>query len=481
MKMLGLKEKIQDHISGSKTLSSLLGKDLHKKEPSISSKYLPISLVQDLGEDEQMFYTEGNFVEHLFYQTARIFTVVIVAGLSRLWLRVVNTLYMKEDENYKYLLDAILSREKNVPLLTLSNHSSTLDDPTIFGATMPFTFHFEPRNVRWSVCEQSICHQTELLSTFFGLGKTLPILRGLGINQKPLLDYSRKLAAGQWGHIFPEGKVFQNGYLLGGDSLYYPSNFEIEGNLKYRRTQKGGEDKRNIVDENNINEYRTLKWGVGKLIAHAPVTPIIIPIWHTGMDKVVVLPDPNIPPEELTVLDFIPKSNQVCTVLVGEAIDVSDLIQDYENQYGALPRYTANPQHQVIDETISLKEKRMINIRQELDNWKILSGEPSRFKLYADITDRIEAEMVKLSCRAQQDRNKILKHIESDQHDVKGTLPERTGIEVDGISGGKEKEKEGKPLSIDTSLQSSKSATCAKVKPLPSAPPIEYTRLPFFW
>jgi len=46
-------------------------------------------------------------------------------------------------EYYKYLLDTIVSREKNVPLLTLSNHSSTFDDPTIFGATMPFYFHFE--------------------------------------------------------------------------------------------------------------------------------------------------------------------------------------------------------------------------------------------------------------------------------------------------------------------------------------------------
>merc|ERR1712054_397309 len=102
------------------------------------------------------------------------------------------------------------------------------------------------------------------------------------------------------------------------------------------------------------------------------------------------------------------------------------------------------------DETISFREKRMINIRQEINNWKILSGEPSRFKLYADITERIEAEMVKLSFQAQRDRKKILKHIESHQHDLKDIFPETKGIEVDGIIGGKEKGKEEKPLSIDT-------------------------------
>jgi monolysocardiolipin acyltransferase len=36
-------------------------------------------------------------------------------------------------------------------------------------------------------------------------------------------------------------------------------------------------------------ELGRLKWGVGKLIAHAPVTPVVIPLYHTGMQSVVPL------------------------------------------------------------------------------------------------------------------------------------------------------------------------------------------------
>ena len=39
--------------------------------------------------------------------------------------------------------------------------------------------------------------------------KVLPIERGAGLDQKLLLNFSRKLAAGGWCHIFPEGKTVQ--------------------------------------------------------------------------------------------------------------------------------------------------------------------------------------------------------------------------------------------------------------------------------
>ena len=39
--------------------------------------------------------------------------------------------------------------------------------------------------------------------------QVLPIERGAGLDQKLLLNFSRKLAAGGWCHIFPEGKTVQ--------------------------------------------------------------------------------------------------------------------------------------------------------------------------------------------------------------------------------------------------------------------------------
>lgn len=42
--------------------------------------------------------------------------------------------------------------------------------------------------------------------------QVLPIERGAGVDQKLLLDFSRRLAAGAWCHIFPEGKTVQVEY-----------------------------------------------------------------------------------------------------------------------------------------------------------------------------------------------------------------------------------------------------------------------------
>jgi 1-acyl-sn-glycerol-3-phosphate acyltransferase len=67
--------------------------------------------------------------------------------------------------------------------------------------------------------------------------------------------FQRKLAAGEWCHIFPEGRVWQNWRFAGNTSA------PILGEFKY---------------------------GVGKLVAHCyPNVPIVLPIYHRGMSGVV--------------------------------------------------------------------------------------------------------------------------------------------------------------------------------------------------
>lgn len=84
-----------------------------------------------------------------------------------------------------------------------------------------------------------------------------------------------KLAAGDWVHVFPEGKV------------------------------------------NMLKENMRLKWGIGRLILESPVTPIVVPICHLGMDQVL----PNEPPYRL-------KIRKKVTVNYGEPIDFSELLQE---------------------------------------------------------------------------------------------------------------------------------------------------------
>lgn len=67
---------------------------------------------------------------------------------------------------------------------------------------------------------------------------------------------------------------------------------------------------------NMTKENMRLKWGIGRMIYESPVTPIIIPIWHMGMDDVL----PNEPP-------YILKLRKNLTFNYGNPIDVSELVR----------------------------------------------------------------------------------------------------------------------------------------------------------
>lgn len=135
------------------------------------------------------------------------------------------------------------------------------------------------------------------------LGKCIPVIRGGGVYQvngktiimlKSILLISKffifrlkqavdlcieKLANGDWVHIFPEGKV------------------------------------------NMTKENLRFKWGVGRMIYESPVMPIIVPIWHEGMDHVL----PNYPP-------YFLKFGKKITINVGQPINISDLVNSLKSK-----------------------------------------------------------------------------------------------------------------------------------------------------
>ncbi|XP_015438219.1 PREDICTED: tafazzin homolog [Dufourea novaeangliae] len=204
-----------------------------------------------------------NIASSITFAAVGIFSKIIIEWLNR------TTVYNKQ-----IITRALDCRPKNVPLITVSNHHSCFDDPGIW-ATLDLRYLLKRSKMRWSIAAHDICFTNTWHSYFFMLGKCIPVIRGAGVYQEAMDFCIEKLASGDWVHVFPEGKV------------------------------------------NMLKENIRLKWGVGRLILESPVTPLVIPIYHLGMDQVL----PNEPPYRL-------KGWNKVTLNYGDPIDFSELLND---------------------------------------------------------------------------------------------------------------------------------------------------------
>eukprot|EP00953_Heterococcus_sp_UTEX-ZZ885_P014942 8431-Heterococcus_DN1.PRE.1 len=142
--------------------------------------------------------------DHFLMTVARFCTISTVAAISKTVLGKLNSTTVVDDDRYKNLIQLIKYRPESKPLLTVSNHCSTLDDPTLFATLVPWSVDLRPKQMRWTICSEELCFMNAFTSMFFGSGKVLPIRRGGSIDQPLLLNFSRRLAAGrtvQTGHV----------------------------------------------------------------------------------------------------------------------------------------------------------------------------------------------------------------------------------------------------------------------------------------
>lgn len=175
------------------------------------------------------------------------------------------------------------------------------------------------RKIRWSLAAHDICFTNSWHSYFFMLGKCIPVIRGGGVYQEAMDFCIEKLAAGEWIHVFPEGKVnmfketmrfaiFFSLYLFHISFYLFFLNLFFLFFFVYLF----------FFDKNSICfiVFR-LKWGIGRLIYESPIPPLVVPIYHLGMDDVL----PNEPPYRL-------KIRKKVTMNYGDPIDFSELIEE---------------------------------------------------------------------------------------------------------------------------------------------------------
>lgn len=202
-----------------------------------------------------------NLASTITFAAVGIFSKIIIE-----WLNTTNV-YNKD-----ILIKALDHRPQNVPLITVSNHHSCFDDPGLWGF-LSLRHICNRKKMRWSLAAHDICFTNVFHSYFFMLGKCVPVIRGNGVYQKAIEFCLEQLHKGHWVHVFPEGRV------------------------------------------NMTKEFLRLKWGIGRLIYESPVMPIIVPMWHIGMDNIL----PNEPPYYLRVRNKV-------TINFGKPIDFGNIL-----------------------------------------------------------------------------------------------------------------------------------------------------------
>lgn len=177
--------------------------------------------------------------------------------------------------------DARVCSKRRRGIVTYANHISVMDDPTLFGALPPRTWKNQ-HTTRWTLGASDIMFTNSFFSRYFSAGQVLATDRGRGVFQ-PSIDRSLDLLeSGGWIHIFPEGYV-------------------------------------NMSREARVRRF---KWGIGRILLESslpnfgykqPVCPYVIPIWITGLDR--MMPEPRRAPR------WLPRPGANVSITIGRPIN----------------------------------------------------------------------------------------------------------------------------------------------------------------
>ncbi len=93
--------------------------------------------------------------------TARKAVVFVQANIGRFFMMHLGNFRIIQDEHYKTFVTSVCERPPGIPLITVSNHRSFVDDIFLFSCLLPYRLNVQPRYLRWTVCSQEYCFKVD--------------------------------------------------------------------------------------------------------------------------------------------------------------------------------------------------------------------------------------------------------------------------------------------------------------------------------
>eukprot|EP00897_Mesotaenium_endlicherianum_P010947 jgi/Mesen1/9881/ME000070S09162 len=265
--------------------------------------------------------------------------------------------------NKERLMELVNSRPPGTPLITVSNHMSTLDDPLMWGHW--WLRSSDPKLCRWTLTAKDICFTNKYFSYLFRVGKSIPTIRGGGIQQDAIFEAIDRVNDGDWLHTFPEGKVQQE-------------------HLPISR----------------------MKWGVASIIARASNPPLVLCIGHSGFEKVM--------PEQhwFGRRALVPLWFKNISLVVGEPIqfDIPALRKKAEEAVSSgCTQFGADALIQPSEEVEKLEEPVYVEDGPKQDKSVLskaeaiaLAGDEATRRLYSEITRQLKDTLESLTFEAHK-------------------------------------------------------------------------------
>nr|QKG86313.1 hypothetical protein [Aspergillus sp. FM242] len=274
-------------------------------------------------------------------------TIFGVAGLCRSFLYLCSRPEVHGLGSFLELLDSRQDpSQRTRGLLTVSNHTSVMDDPLMWGfLPMRYNFGLQNQTKRWGFGSHDICYQTRPLALFFTMGQVLPTHRLAhspygGLAQPAVTQAIRLLSKGPFPvephPAIPERQHWSIQNVCVDPFSDLPTAYTTDGydsHLAPSAYACNSYSWFHIFPEGKIHQapnktMRYFKWGVARLILEASECPDVVPIWLEGFDQVMH--------ESREFPRFLPRPGKDVSVTFGRKVDTDAIFGESRKRWQEL-------------------------------------------------------------------------------------------------------------------------------------------------